>query len=206
MSLADSAQVPHVPDDPQDASCPARLDGPDTAGAGGQPDPARRRWPLGRLAGFVENASIGEKAALARLDPDAMLPHQLAALARGLIQAGLEPDQWHPQTWSRWALIAHGMALAGHDGKGRLGEQMVRAGVAESRVTKLLTSRGDAFTQLVPRLLRLMASKGVAPNWHELGALILKGDDADTQDEAEALRLRIAGSYFSTVARQNAAV
>ncbi len=40
-------------------------------------------------------------------------------------------------------------------------------------MTKLLTSRGDAFRQLLPRLLRLLASKEVAPNWHELGGLIL---------------------------------
>lgn len=164
-------------------------------------EPSARPNPIGKLAWFVEKASIGEKAALARMDPEQMLPHQLAALARGLIVAGLDPEKWQPQTWSRWALIAHGMALAGHEGQGRLGDQLVRAGVAESRVTKLLTSRGDAFTQIVPRLLRLMASKGVAPNWYELGSLILKGDATESQDDAETLRLRIAGSYFSTLAR-----
>jgi CRISPR system Cascade subunit CasB len=169
-------------------------------------DPPQRANPIGRLAGFVDKAGIGERAALARLDPDALLPHQMAALAKGLIQAGLDPDHWQARAWARWALIAHGMALAGHD-KGRLGEQMARAGVSESRVTKLLTSRGDAFVQIVPRLLRLMASKGVKPNWYELGRLILKeqADDSESQDEAETLRLRIAGAYFSTQARQNAA-
>ncbi len=169
---------------------------------GSEPATAARPNPLARLAGFVENASIGEKAALARLDPEQMLPHQVAALSRGLVHAGLTPETWQAQTWRRWALIAHGMALAGHDGKSRLGDQLARAGVAESRVTKLLTSRGDAFTQLVPRLLRLLASQGVAPNWYELGNLILKGDSPESQDDAETLRLRIAGNYFSTVARQ----
>ena len=66
------------------------------------------------------------------------------------------------------------MALAGHDGTGRLGRQLAHAGVAESRVTQLLTSRGDAFRQLLPRVLRLLASKGVEPNWCELGELVLK--------------------------------
>jgi CRISPR system Cascade subunit CasB len=170
-------------------------------------DPPQRHNPIGRLAGFVDKAGIAERAALARLDPDALLPHQMAALAKGLIQAGLDPDQWQSQAWGRWALIAHGMALAGHDGKGRLGEQMARAGVSESRVTKLLTSRGDAFVQIVPRLLRLLASKGVKPNWYELGRLILKEQalDSESQDDAETLRLRIAGAYFSTTARQQAA-
>lgn len=165
------------------------------------PEAVTRRHPIAGLAAFVANAAIGEKAALARLDPDEMLPHQMAALSRGLIAAGLSPETWHPQSWARWALIAHGMALAGHDGKGRLGEQMARAGVSESRVTRLLTARGEAFRQIVPRLLRLMASQGVAPNWHDLGALILKEEHPDFLDDAEALRLRIAGHYFSAAAR-----
>ena len=124
------------------------------------------------MATYIQHASPGERAALARLNPDqALRPHEIAALARVLLAAGLQPDTWRPATWQRWALIAHGMALAGHDGAGRLGWQLAQAGVAESRVTKLLTARGDAFTQLLPRVLRLLASKSVRPNWHELGSL-----------------------------------
>jgi CRISPR system Cascade subunit CasB len=95
------------------------------------------------------------------------------------------------------------MALAGHDGKQKFGKQLANAGVSESRVTKLLTSRGDAFIQLVPRVLRLMASKGIAPNWRELGELILKESSAlpSSQAQAEAIRLQIAGPYFSALAR-----
>jgi CRISPR system Cascade subunit CasB len=95
------------------------------------------------------------------------------------------------------------MALAGHDGKQRLGVQLAQAGVSESRVTKLLTSRGDAFTQVLPRVLRLLASKGVAPNWRELGALVLNQSSPDRQKQAdaEANRLAIAGPYFSALAR-----
>jgi CRISPR system Cascade subunit CasB len=134
------------------------------------------------------------------LSPDALQAHQLAALAQALLHAGLNPERWRPETWPRWALIAHGMALAGH-APGRLGEQLAQAGVAESRVTKLLTSRGPAFTQLLPRVLRLLASKGVAPNWRELGELVLFEGDATRQAEAEALRLRIAGPYFTALAK-----
>ena len=123
----------------------------------------------------LEKTDAGERAALARLSPDQPLrPHEIAALARALLAAGLEPDNWRPAAWQRWALIAHGMALAGHDGTGRLGAQLAQAGVAESRVTKLLTARGDAFTQLLPSVLRLLASKSVAPDWDELGPLVLK--------------------------------
>jgi len=137
------------------------------------------------------------------MQPDAMQPHQLAALSRSLIAAGLSPDQWNADTWPRWALIAHGIALAGHDGKQKLGVQLAQASVSESRVTRLLTSRGDAFTQLLPRLLRLLASKGVSPNWRELGTLILNqsGTDRKQLASAEASRLAIAGPYFSALAR-----
>ena len=163
----------------------------------------RRGDPFASLAAYVARAAPGERAALARMQPEALQPHQLAALSRALLAAGLSPDQWHADTWPRWALIAHGVALAGHDGKQRLGSQLAQAGVSESRVTKLLTSRGNAFTQLVPRVLRLLASKGVAPNWRELGALVLNQSSTDRQKQAdaEANRLAIAGPYFSALAR-----
>jgi len=164
---------------------------------------AAYREPLTPLAAYILSAGSGERAALARMQPEALQPHQLAALARALLAAGLSPDQWHADTWPRWAMIAHGMALAGHDGKQKLGKQLAQAGVSESRVTKLLTSRGDAFVQLLPRVLRLLASKRVAPNWRELGELVLIEGSGQPhhQTEAEEIRLHIAGSYFSALAR-----
>lgn len=171
-----------------------------------EPEDKSLTSPLARLAQVIARAQRhradtraldkGEQAALARLDPDAPRPHQVGALARALVLAGIEPDEWLPATWQRWALIAHGMALAGHDAGGRLGAQLARAEVSESRVTRLLTARGEAFRQQVPRLLRLMASRGLAPNWLELGTLILAADRED-EARAETLRLRIAGSYYA---------
>lgn len=158
--------------------------------------------PYGALAAHVRGAGPGDRAALARMDPDALRPHEIAALSRALLSAGLRPEAWRPETWPRWALIAHGMALAGHGGAGHLGRQLAQAGVAESRVTRLLTARGEAFRQLLPRVLRLLASKGVRPNWFELGELVLKEDSSASGDaqRAEQLRMRIAGSYFSAIA------
>jgi CRISPR system Cascade subunit CasB len=163
----------------------------------------RRSELFGSLAAHIARAAPGERAALARLQPDALKPHQLAALSRALLAAGLDTEYWHADSWPRWALIAQGMALAGHNGNQRLGTQLAKAGVAESRVTKLLTSRGDAFTQLLPRVVRLLASKGVEPNWRELGALILNQSSLDRQKQAdaEASRLAIAGPFFSALGR-----
>ncbi len=168
-----------------------------------QDEPPSQRSQFSLLAAYIRHASSGERAALARLRPESLQPHQLAALARALYAAGLSPEQWHADTWPRWALIAHGMALVGHDGKQKLGTQLAQAKVSESRVTKLLTSRGDAFTQLLPRVLRLLASKGVAPNWRELGELVLKESSSQRSHQAmaEEIRLQIAGPYFSALAR-----
>jgi len=168
-------------------------------------DAPQRTNPFNALAAHVMRASTGDRAALARLKPELLRPNELAALSRALLAAGLSPDTWSPETWPRWALIAQGIALAGHK-PGRLGDQLAEAGVAEFRVTKLLTARGDAFQQLLPRVVRLMASKGVSPNWGELGALVLadaRVDKRDSQD-ADSMRLRIAGPYYSRLARQAA--
>jgi CRISPR system Cascade subunit CasB len=155
------------------------------------------------IAAYIDRAPPGDRAALARLDPDAPQPQQLAALCRALLAAGMDPGSWRAETWPRWALIVHGIALAGHR-QGRLGSQLADADVSESRVTKLLTSRGDAFRQLLPRILRLLASKGQSPNWRELGELVLKESSTDRADlqAAEALRLQIAGPYFASLSRQ----
>lgn len=172
--------------------------------ASGYPD-----TPLGNLAhvlarkarfrGDAAALDSGEQAALARLDPDAPRPHQIGALARALVLAGINTDDWHAESWLRWAFIAHGMALAGHDSSRRLGCQLAHANVSESRVTRLLTARGEAFRQQVPRMLRLMASRNTPPNWFELGPLILATDR--DEEHAETLRLRIAGQFYSTLSR-----
>ena len=172
------------------------------ASSGGAPQKANL---FSALAAHVKRASTGDRAALARMKPELLRPNELAALSRALLAAGLSPDTWSPETWPRWALIAQGIALAGHK-PGRLGDQLAEAGVAESRVTKLLTARGEAFQQLLPRVVRLMASKGVSPNWGELGALVLADARVDERDskDADSMRLRIAGPYYSRLARQAA--
>jgi CRISPR system Cascade subunit CasB len=182
----------------------------------GQPLPEtnanpRQENPISKLARIITQAARfkgdahaldnGEHAALARLDPDAELrPHQIAALSRALVYADLSPETWQPDTWQRWGLVAHGMALAGHDGSQKLGQQLSDAQISEPRVTKLLTARDDAFRQLLPRLLRLLASKGKAPNWFDLGGLVL--NQGHNEAAAEAIRLRIAGSFFSAEAKK----
>lgn len=166
---------------------------------------AELAWIIGRsprFKGDQDSLNPGERAALARLDPDGELrPRQVAALTRVLLDAGLAPEDFSPTLWRAWTLIAHGIALTGHSKEHPLGQQLAEARVAESRVTRLLTARGDAFRQLLPRLLRLLAAGGVAPNWLELGRLILlQEQEGRSNRDVEALRLQIASRYFSTLA------
>lgn len=86
-----------------------------------------------RFKGDAHALDNGEHAALARLDPDAELrPHQIAALSRALVYADLSPETWQPDTWQRWGLVAHGMALAGHDGSQKLGQQLSDAQISRA--------------------------------------------------------------------------
>ena len=159
--------------------------------------------PIARMAGYIKRVGAGDRAALARLNPQGMLPHQMAALSRTLLHSGLEPHYWEASLWRRWSLIAHGIALAGHDDGARLGQQLSAAGVAESRVTKLLVSRDEALMQMLPRLFRLIASRQVKPNWYDLSLLILKDQSSDPREleRLEGQRLRIAGDYYRAQAQ-----
>lgn len=148
-----------------------------------------------RYPGDPRGLDSGERASLARLDPEAPRPSQLGALAKVLIRSGLNPERWTAGAWQRWALIAQGIALSGHDGHRSLGESLFDAGVSEARVTRLLTARGDALRQNVPRVVRLMAARGQPPNWRELADLILL--DGSDEVAAEACRLRIASRYYT---------
>ncbi len=152
-----------------------------------------------RFANDPRALDSGERAALSRLDPDQPRPSQLAALTRALVMSGLSPDDWGQGAWRRWALVAQGIALAGHDGSRPFGAALAAAAVSEGRVTRLLTARGDALRQIVPRIVRLMASRGVSPDWREFAELILT--DGTDSAAAERCRLRIASRYYSALAR-----
>lgn len=167
------------------------------------------RYHVSAIDKFLKDAKEGLKAsksdyvALKRFDPNAerLTVGQIAALTNLAQRAKFDFERWSLDQWHRWAFIAHGIALSGHDGgEGQfLGRQLHDAGVSEARVTRLLDARGDAFVQTLPRLLRLMASKNVAPNWAELGRLVLNED----QDDAEKTRLKVARDFFSAKAKAN---
>lgn len=159
---------------------------------------------IGAITGFIKAGKENEGSlkadcvALARLDPNAqtLTVQQIAALTRALQRAKVECDRFSLKQWRRWGLIAHGIALSVHcspdEAAPRLGQQLQLAGVSEARVTRLLNARGEALFQNLPRVVRLMVSRNVAPNWIELGTFILHEGAVDSKRKRIAERTRIA--------------
>ncbi|SAL78700.1 CRISPR-associated protein Cse2 (CRISPR_cse2) [Caballeronia peredens] len=165
------------------------------------------------LARFIEAAKQGEGAlkadhvALRRLNPDAesLTVQQIAALTRALQRAKVDCEQLSVEGWKRWAVIVNGIALTGHHiakqgedrSSARFGVQLKRAGVSDARVTRLFNARGEAFFPLLQRVLRLMQSRKVEPNWAELGTFVLNesAEHAWGKRWAEASRVRFVQDY-----------
>jgi CRISPR system Cascade subunit CasB len=164
---------------------------------------------VGAITGFIKackdskGAAKADYVALNRLDADAvtLTVQQISALTRALQRAGIDSAHLSVERWRRWAVIAHGIALTIHCAADEktpyLGQQLESAGVSEARVTRLLNARGDAFFQALPRVLRLMSSRGVKPNWTEFGQLILNEGARHPAGIriAEATRLRIVDKF-----------
>ncbi|SAK61239.1 CRISPR-associated protein Cse2 (CRISPR_cse2) [Caballeronia pedi] len=181
-------------------------------------DVAPRTWRVSgnqaqALAHFIEAGKQGEGAlkadhvALKRLNPDAesLTVQQIAALTRALRRAKVDCEQLSVEGWKRWAVIVNGIALTGHHiskkgeekANGRFGFQLRRAGVSDARVNRLFNARGDAFFPLLQRVLRLMQSRKVEPNWAELGTFVLNEGAEHARGErwAEASRIRFVQDY-----------
>jgi CRISPR system Cascade subunit CasB len=155
-----------------------------------------------RIKGGAPELGSAVRTALARLNPDGELhPRQWAALTQAWIYADLEPDTWDVQTRRRWTWITHGIARVGHDASLNFGENLSKVGVFAPRVSRLLCARGDDFYRSLLVFLQVIAIKRVAPNWHELGELILnQGHD---EYKAEKMRLKIAGGFYSAEERKS---
>ena len=168
-----------------------------------QPDSIRAQ--LGRLArtiarskrfrGDTATLDEGECAALRRLNPEAPLQRHFGALVHALMLADVPMDRFANDRWACWALIAQGIAIAGHDAHVRLGSQLAAARVTELRITRFLNTRHSAFRRQVSLLMRLMESREISPNWIELGVLVLTTDEGKSEER----RLRIAQDYYKAV-------
>lgn len=161
------------------------------------PSPARQdRALLHRIAGRLANPEFGTGAlaSLRRGDPstvrDAPSFHRLV---RDVPDSDLDADGA-----IRWATAVHVLALAARPGSGTkasdVGAALADAGFSESRLGRLLASRGAAFRDQAALAARLLHARDAACTPTELAELALVEERAERR--AERLRFRIARGYY----------
>lgn len=131
----------------------------------------------------------GEMAELRRLDPQN--PDRLVFWQ--IIVRWVEGDLPLPdEQIQRWATVLQGCAVLGpdlHDPKCPLGLAMEKAGLAESRLSRLLRAPDPQFLEAAVRLCRFMRAKQKPFNWTEFAAWVLAGD-------RDQFNHRIAQDYY----------
>ena len=176
-------------------------------------DPARGSWGdtavgiAGRISRLVDYGR-GDLAELRRMNPD---EPDAAVFWRLMAEYDLLGN---PDVEIKWALILHGIALmtprnggdgnprTAHDGSNPVGRALFRgveargerAFYSETRLNRLLTSRGAMLRILLARMFRMLASPGVTFNWRELAQFIL--NEGYNEEAAEQARHRIAREYY----------
>ena len=163
-----------------------------------------------RFAGQLARSDFrrGDLAELRRMDPDSLDSPALLGLLAQTDRFGSS------ETERKWALIVHGIALmtprngdigeikTAHDGRMPVGRALYLGGdparsegfYSETRLKRLLSSRGDMTRTLLARAFRMLAAKNVTFSWREM-ANFIRSDGFD-EEAAERCRYRIARDYF----------
>ncbi len=167
----------------------------------------------------LESFGRGDLAELRRMNPDSVdSPVLMGLLAQEDLFGAREVE-------AKWALIVHGIAImtprggpggeakTAHDGQmpvGRalyLGAETTREQgqgfYSETRLKRLLSSRGGMTRALLSRAFRMLAASRVTFNWREM-ANFIRCDGFD-EEAAERSRYRIAREYFRAQSRSRAA-
>lgn len=143
-----------------------------------------------RLADPMAN---GSRAALRRMHPAALgAPALQRLLAETVPQGGTGSD-------AGWALLVHCMAIAAPDRHirgARLGQELAKAGFAESRLIRLLSPSAD-LNEVLPRTVRFLVARGGKLNGRDLWELIRPALRAAPDEAAlDRARTRIARDYY----------
>jgi CRISPR type I-E-associated protein CasB/Cse2 len=154
------------------------------------------------------NFGRGDLAELRRMNPDRTdSPVLMGLLAQ-------EELYGPPEVERKWALIIHGIALmtpkggnygeprTAHDGQTPVGRALYLGAEAtreqgfysETRLKRLLTSRGGMTRTLLARAFRMLAAAKVTFSWREMSNFI--HSDGFNEEAAERHRRRIASEYF----------
>lgn len=164
------------------------------------------------IAGYIATNALsnGERAELRRMDPD---HPDVAVFWRLMAQYHLLDS---PKLEKKWALIIHGIALMtpkspgdgqpsnahnGYNPVGRAlflgsGSQPGKGFYSESRLNRLLTSRGQITRTLLVRMFRMLAPANVSFNWREMARFIL--NEGYNEVATDKSRQQIAKDYYRT--------
>ena len=161
-----------------------------------------------------EGFQRGDLAGLRRMKPDAADEAVFWRLMaqQELLEQGVGFER-------KWALILHGIALmtrtagreasgrSAHDGGIPVGRALFIGGdpgrstglYSETRLKRLLTSRGSMTRTLLARAFRMLAAANFSFSWREMASFILS--DGFNEMATERHRRRIASHYFQAQRR-----
>ena len=164
-----------------------------------------------------EGFGRGDLAELRRMNPDFTdSPVLMGLLAQDELFGPTEVER-------KWALILHGIALmtpkggdggdsrTAHDGQIPVGRALYLGGettreqgfYSETRLKRLLTSRGGMTRTLLARAFRMLAAAKVTFSWREMANFI--HSDGFNEEAAERHRRRIAREYYQAQRRSQPA-
>lgn len=156
------------------------------------------RWTASLASMLADNAlATGDHSAIRRMDPLAPSVRALIAAERLFVRADLQPEGADHR---RWLILLHCFGLAGgrHTRDVEAGRVLAELGYSEERLTRLLSSDFAVVADMMPRLARLVGSKGIMIDWLPLAQIIRwTGRNENLADHA---RDRIARSYARAVA------
>lgn len=120
---------------------------------------------------------------------------QSAAFHRVLNHAQIDEDSI--ERLGAWASVIQCMAIGGA-AQVQLsdGTMLARAGLSESRFSRLLSASGTSLADQCLLIARFLHSKEHLCCWEDLGSLLLL--DASGSTYADHVRLRLAKDYFRT--------
>lgn len=162
-----------------------------------RPDSDRAR--LARIARRLASTelSTGSLASLRRGDPATVL--RQPACHRLLLH--VDDHALGEDGALRWATAVHVLALLAPPGRGRpdrsAGTALAAAGLPESRLARLLASRGDAFRDQAVLAARFLRGRDMPCIPLDLAELTLVEERAERR--AERLRFRIARDYYAVL-------
>ncbi len=146
----------------------------------------QRRSAIAKASAYLRHLGPGPIAELRRNRGDpARLPVFLKCCQSIRIDASA--------SWA-WALILAGMARLRHGTKPAAGSALAKAGLAETRLQRLLDADRAHIAAELRAVVAFLASKGQQCSWYDLGELVLSVAGHDPCHDQ--VRRKIAGDFF----------